>query len=199
MGSLLESRTQFSILQVSAFPPGRATLEAQCEIGMTMMSLRSMRKHRDHSMGHHTPMERSAAGTLACLTRFLAVLASTGAATSSRLPAGLVSAGCPAETVPWPTADPAQFVCQPVGQAGNEAFLYLVNNMFEFDRSSQNLHSLVDGIFNNTVNKSLSARQQCVSRRSTCVFPAAELPQWGCASAVNTGCVRQVSMGCCGS
>eukprot|EP01043_Picozoa_sp_COSAG02_P000423 COSAG02_NODE_7_length_64539_cov_120.393482_56_plen_149_part_00 len=148
-------------------------------------------------MCHHTPMERSA--TLACLTRFLSVLASTGAVASSSLPAGLVSAGCPAETVPWPTADPSQFVCQPVGQAGDEAFLYLVNNMFEFDRSSQNLHSLVDGIFNNTVNKSLSARQQCVTRRCTSVYPAAELPQWACAFAVNTGCVRQVLMGCCRS
>eukprot|EP01043_Picozoa_sp_COSAG02_P027167 COSAG02_NODE_1589_length_11792_cov_203.500898_2_plen_121_part_00 len=107
-------------------------------------------------------MGRSATGALACAARFLAALASA-TAVSSKLPAGLVSAGCPAETVPWPTADLARFDCQPVGQAADEAFLYLVSNMFEFDKSSQNLHSLVDGIFNNTVNKSLSARQQCVA------------------------------------
>jgi hypothetical protein len=84
------------------------------------------------------------------------------AVTVSSLPAGLAASGCVLDTVPWPTADPKQYECQPVAEASNEAYTFLLENMFDFDRGA-NSNSLVDGIFNNTVNKSLSARQQCVA------------------------------------
>ena len=127
---------------------------------------------------------------LACATLLLAVLAS--AASPSMLPAGLQSARCPAETVPWPTAEPDRYTCQPVTEAAGEAYLYLLDNMFEFDRGS-NVHSLVGGVFNNTVNKSLSARQQCAPMRpcEPCVDHCVLRP----CRAVSTGCLRQVPLG----
>ena len=83
----------------------------------------------------------------------------TERAALDQAPLGLAHAGCPAATVPWPTADPTHYECQPVAEAAAEAYDYLIENMFSFDQISPNAHTLIDGIFNNTVNKSLSARQ----------------------------------------
>lgn len=94
-----------------------------------------------------------------------ALVAATSAAASSPPPgnddaAGLAYADCPSHTVPWPTADPAKFACEPEHEAAKEASKYLLANMFSFDKTGGNKDSLVDGIFGNTVNKSLTARQR---------------------------------------
>ena len=105
-------------------------------------------------------MKASMAALQACAT-LLSFVAAPAVAESSAPPlsAGLAMAGCAAHTVPWPTADPTKYACQPETHAAGEAYLFLLNNMFPFDRG-ENQHSLVDGIFNYTVNKSLTARQE---------------------------------------
>ena len=144
-----------------------------------MPSLGTEGSRQRRSMGRAT--------ALACAALFLAGLAS--AVSPLMLPAGLQSARCQAETVPWPTSDPDQYICQPVVEAAGEALSYLLDNMFEFDRGS-NVHSLVGGVFNNTVNKSLSARQQCA------LLPPYALRSPRCSHAVvSAECSRQVSLG----
>ena len=132
---------------------------------------------------------------------FLAALASlllpASAGANQALSAGLLFTKCPAHTVPWPASETKAragtepFECQPLAEAADEAYLYLLKNMFEFDRGA-NVHSLVGGIFNNTVEKALAARQQCAGMPACMTQPCEPVPR--CDYGVS---LRQVSLGCC--
>ena len=59
---------------------------------------------------------------------------------SGGLDAGLVYAGCPEATVPWPTADPTKFACEPQATAADAAYTYLLAHLPEFDAGGFDTH-----------------------------------------------------------